>query len=78
MNINCVDPLTRSALIAAIENENIELIRILLQYGIKVKVTLNAFNLNLKVFIIMSYNFSLGIYSNLNVWQPLKKKRLFI
>lgn len=37
LNINCVDPLNRSALIAAIENENIELIRILLEAGIKVK-----------------------------------------
>lgn len=36
-NINCVDPLERSALIAAIENENIELIRLLLEEGIQVK-----------------------------------------
>lgn len=36
-NINCVDPLNRSALIAAIENENIELIRLLLEAGILVK-----------------------------------------
>lgn len=36
LNINCVDPLNRSALIAAIENENIELIRILLESNIKV------------------------------------------
>lgn len=36
LNINCVDPLNRSALIAAIENENIELIRILLESDIKV------------------------------------------
>lgn len=37
LNINCVDPLERSALIAAIENENIELIRLLLEAGILVK-----------------------------------------
>ncbi|XP_073954565.1 transient receptor potential isoform X2 [Choristoneura fumiferana] len=37
LDINCVDPLNRSALIAAIENENIELIRLLLKSGIKVK-----------------------------------------
>lgn len=37
LDINCVDPLNRSALIAAIENENIELIRLLLEQGIKVK-----------------------------------------
>ncbi|XP_049791463.1 transient receptor potential protein [Schistocerca nitens] len=37
LNINCVDPLNRSALIAAIENENIELIRILLDRNIRVK-----------------------------------------
>uniref|UniRef100_A0A8D8UUQ2 Transient receptor potential protein n=1 Tax=Cacopsylla melanoneura TaxID=428564 RepID=A0A8D8UUQ2_9HEMI len=36
-NINCVDPLNRSALIAAIENENIELINLLLDYNIQVK-----------------------------------------
>lgn len=38
LNINCVDPLNRSALIAAIENENIELIKLLLDLGIQVKV----------------------------------------
>lgn len=38
LDINCVDPLNRSALIAAIENENIELINILLELGILVKV----------------------------------------
>lgn len=37
LNINCVDPLERSALIAAIENENIELIQLLLEEGIQVK-----------------------------------------
>ncbi|KAH9643809.1 hypothetical protein HF086_002307, partial [Spodoptera exigua] len=37
LDINCVDPLNRSALIAAIENENIELIKLLLVSGIKVK-----------------------------------------
>ncbi|CAF4762491.1 unnamed protein product [Pieris macdunnoughi] len=37
LDINCVDPLNRSALIAAIENENIELIRLFLEAGIKVK-----------------------------------------
>lgn len=35
-----MDPLNRSALIAAIENENIELIRLLLEEGIKVKDSL--------------------------------------
>lgn len=39
-NINCVDPLERSAIIAAIENENIELIRLLLEEGIQVKDSL--------------------------------------
>lgn len=38
LNIDCVDPLNRSALIAAIENENIELIRLLLDLGIQMKV----------------------------------------
>lgn len=36
LDINCVDPLNRSALITAIENENIELIRLLLDSGIRV------------------------------------------
>jgi transient receptor potential cation channel subfamily C member 4 len=40
LNINCVDPLERSALIAAIENENIELICLLLEEGIQVKDSL--------------------------------------
>lgn len=37
LNINCTDPLNRSALITAIENENMDLIQLLLQAGIKVK-----------------------------------------
>lgn len=40
LNINCVDPLNRSALIAAIENENVELIKLLLELGIEVKVSI--------------------------------------
>lgn len=39
LDINCVDPLNRSALVAAIENENIELIRLLLENNIQVKVS---------------------------------------
>lgn len=39
LNINCRDSLERSALIAAIENENIELIRLLLEEGIEVNVS---------------------------------------
>ncbi|KNC32158.1 Transient receptor potential protein [Lucilia cuprina] len=35
-NINCVDPMNRSALIAAIENENFDLIVVLLEEGIEV------------------------------------------
>lgn len=38
LNINCVDPLMRSALISAIENENIDLMKLLLEAGILVKV----------------------------------------
>jgi ankyrin repeat protein len=37
-NINCVDPLGRTALLSAIENENFELIELLLEEGIEVKV----------------------------------------
>ncbi|XP_058806873.1 transient receptor potential protein isoform X3 [Phymastichus coffea] len=40
LNIDCVDPLNRSALIAAIENENIDLIYLLLEMGISVKDSL--------------------------------------
>lgn len=40
-NIDCVDPLMRSALISAIENENIELIKLLLEEGIQVKVNID-------------------------------------
>lgn len=39
LNLNCRDSLERSALIAAIENENIELIRLLLEEGIEVNVS---------------------------------------
>ncbi|VVC45806.1 Transient receptor potential channel,Transient receptor potential channel, canonical,Ion transport [Cinara cedri] len=37
LNINCTDPLNRSALITAIENENMDLIQLLLKAGIMVK-----------------------------------------
>lgn len=37
LNIDCTDPLNRSALITAIENENMDLIQLLLKAGIKVK-----------------------------------------
>lgn len=39
LNINCVDPLNRSSLISGIENENIDMIRLLLDAGILVKVS---------------------------------------
>lgn len=50
LNINCIDPLNRSALIAAIENENIELIKLLLELGIEVKVI--SWNRNGAVFLM--------------------------
>lgn len=34
MDINCIDPLGRTALILAVENENMELMEVLLKYGI--------------------------------------------
>jgi transient receptor potential cation channel subfamily C member 4 len=44
-NMNCVDPLGRTALLSAIENENFELIEMLLEEGIEVKVrTLSQYN----------------------------------
>lgn len=39
LDINCVDPLNRSALVMAIENENIDLIKLLLEFNIEVKVS---------------------------------------
>lgn len=36
ININCVDPLGRTALLIAIENENIEMIEVLLANGLEV------------------------------------------
>ncbi|KAH9523131.1 hypothetical protein Btru_065902 [Bulinus truncatus] len=36
MNLNCLDPLGRTALLVAIENENIEMIELLLSYGVEV------------------------------------------
>ena len=36
ININCVDPLGRTALLISIENENIEMIEMLLNYNIEV------------------------------------------
>lgn len=38
LDINCVDPLNRSALVMAIENENIDLMKLLLEFNIEVKV----------------------------------------
>ena len=35
ININCVDPLGRTALLIAIENENIEMIELLLMYNVE-------------------------------------------
>ena len=37
-DINCVDPLGRSALVIAIENENLAMIHLLLENGIEIKV----------------------------------------
>lgn len=37
-SIDCMDPLGRSAIIMAIENENFELIQLLLHHNVKVKV----------------------------------------
>jgi ankyrin repeat protein len=42
LNINCMDPLNRTALITAIENENVDLMRILLEWNIDVKVCPSA------------------------------------
>ena len=38
LSADCMDPLGRSALVMAIENENYDLIQLLLDEGVKVKV----------------------------------------
>lgn len=37
ININCVDPLGRSALLMAIDNENLEMVELLIQYNVDTK-----------------------------------------
>ncbi|XP_071525440.1 transient receptor potential-gamma protein-like [Panulirus ornatus] len=37
MNINCVDPLGRSALLMAIDNENLEMVELLIEYKVETK-----------------------------------------
>ncbi|CAG9782512.1 unnamed protein product [Diatraea saccharalis] len=55
LDINCVDPLNRSALIAAIENENFELIKLLLESGIQVKNKILARNTKIKINIAATF-----------------------
>ena len=49
-DLNCVDPLGRSGLVIAIENENIEMIQFLLESGIEIRVSFDQSlsQLNLK------------------------------
>lgn len=37
ININCVDPLGRSALLMAIDNENLEMVELLINYSVDTK-----------------------------------------
>lgn len=37
ININCVDPLGRSALLMAIDNENLEMVELLIEYKVDTK-----------------------------------------
>lgn len=37
-DLNCVDPLGRSSLVIAIENENLEIVQFLLESGIEIRV----------------------------------------
>lgn len=37
MNINCVDPLGRSALLMAIDNENLEMVELLIEHKVDTK-----------------------------------------
>lgn len=40
-SIDCVDPMGRSALITAVDNENMDMLQMLLENGVQVKVSLN-------------------------------------
>lgn len=42
-DINCKDPLDRSALVSSIENENFEMIMILLESNVQVKVSFSSY-----------------------------------
>lgn len=37
INVDCVDPLGRSALLMAIDNENLEMVELLLQFGVETR-----------------------------------------
>lgn len=39
ININCVDPLGRSALLMAIDNENLDMVELLINYKVKTKLS---------------------------------------
>ena len=55
LNIDCVDPLNRSALIAAIENENVDLMLLLLEMGIAVKVESEDEAVLLRYHLLLSF-----------------------
>lgn len=38
-NIDCTDPMGRSALITAVDNENMDMLQMLLENGVQVKVS---------------------------------------
>ena len=51
-DINCVDPLGRSGLVIAIENENLEMIQYLLEVGIELRVRLSRIAMQQKIITI--------------------------
>ena len=49
ININCMDPLGRSALLMAIDNENLEMVELLIEHKVETKEGLTT-NINLSFF----------------------------
>ena len=57
INIDCVDPLGRSALLMAIDNENLEMVELLLEN----KVGLHTYTLGLQTFTHLACAHTLGL-----------------
>jgi len=46
--MNCMDPMGRSALCTAVDNENMDMLNMLLEMGVQVKVRSLALRVNIK------------------------------